>query len=790
MEDIMELLSKTLLWDDLPLSQVLVTDHYCSNALQKEISYLLSFSTKRLLSGFYETAGLTTDASRYPGWESSLIGGHTLGHYLTAVAQASVNPGASPKDKETLLEKLHVLVDGLQFCQQHSQGEPGFIFGATLLDPKQVELQFDHVEQNRTNIVNEAWVPWYTMHKLLAGLADVYEITGYEPAKAVLIGLADWVLARTRHWSDEVQATVLGIEYGGMNDCMYEVYKITGTADYAWAAHKFDEESLFAAVHSGQKNVLNNRHANTTIPKFLGALNRYLALGSKEQIYLDYAECFWQMVVERHTYITGGNSEWEHFGEDFVLNAERTNCNCETCNTYNMLKLSHKLFLITGNPKYLNYYEKTLTNAILSSQNPETGMSMYFQPMATGYFKVYGTPFDKFWCCTGSGMENFTKLGDSIYYRKNNTIVVGQYRSCVLTLPDIGLELLQEANLLSSEEVRFTLHIKEKTPVELCLWFRIPDWAVKEPVVCADAGIQVARSGEFLIASGLFSDGTVLKLKIPFGLSAANLPDGKNVYAFSYGPFLLSAELGTDHLEESVTGVIVTIPTRQTPEEPIVISSKQETVEEFMQNLSRHLLKEPDRPVFHLTGTSLPLTFSPHFMQHQQRYGIYWEFKVSTVNSSASTSVSGQQNEYTVIDTVQPGYGQYESDAKHQLQTINSVGQTQCGTCRYANAGGRFSYRLELAAEQVTWLKLTLSSRDNGRPLKITAGQTVIYEERVHLSEETEFQELLLPIPESEVENAVKDKDYGLLLTFCFEGNPLEPSAAIYQFLSTCKKKL
>ena len=238
------------------------------------------------------------------------------------------------------------------------------------------------------------------MHKIIAGLLDVSEFTGSEKALEVAEGLGDWTYERVSGWSDAVHNTVLSIEYGGMNDCLYELYKETGEERYAIAAHAFDEDALFRRVASGKADVLNDLHANTTIPKFLGALNRYMTADGKtiggEKVdasaYLKYAETFWDMVVEHHTYVTGGNSEWEHFGRDDVLDAERTNCNCETCNVYNMLKLSRALFEITGERKYADYYENAFYNAILSSQNPETGMTMYFQPMATGYFKVYGEP--------------------------------------------------------------------------------------------------------------------------------------------------------------------------------------------------------------------------------------------------------------------------------------------------------------------------------------------------------------------------------------------------------------
>ena len=287
-------------------------------------------------------------------------------------------------------------------------------------------LQFDNVESGKTNISTQAWVPWYTMHKILAGLTDAYEVAGNETALEVANKLATWIADRANSWDTSTQNKVLSVEYGGMNDALYQLYKVTDASnkeDFYSAAHKFDETSLFEGVLKGTDNILNNKHANTTIPKFLGALCRYETDDTQTK-YLQYAESFWQMVIDKHTYVTGGNSEDEHFGADNVLDGERTVCNNETCNTYNMLKLSRRLFVITGDKKYADYYETTLINAIMSSQDHKTGLTMYFQPMASGYQKVFGTFENSFWCCTGSGMENFTKLQDSIYFKGKNVIAV------------------------------------------------------------------------------------------------------------------------------------------------------------------------------------------------------------------------------------------------------------------------------------------------------------------------------------------------------------------------------
>ena len=458
----------------LSLSKVTLKDSYLVNAFEKEVMYLTAFDTDKLLAGFRETAGVDMrGAERYPGWESMLIGGHTLGHYMTACVKSCESANCNAADRQELLMILKRLVDGLKECQE--AGKTGFLFGAIILDRENVELQFDYVEENKTNIITQAWVPWYTMHKLFEGLVSVVnmDVDGNLAAdikaitKEITTKLADWVYGRTNSWSEELHKIVLGIEYGGMNDCMYDVYLITGKKEHLEAAHAFDQVELFERVLHANKgdNILNNHHANTTIPKFVGALKRYIVTG--DQVYFDYASHFWGLVVNNHTYITGGNSEWEHFGEDLVLDKERTNCNCETCNVYNMLKMTKLLFLITGGVKYADWYDNTFINSILSSQNPKTGMTTYFQPMESGYYKVYGERFNKFWCCTGTGMENFTNLQESFYFETDDALIVNQYFSSSVTWKNV--EITQCAWIPQSEQVSFLI----KQPLANNILFRL-----------------------------------------------------------------------------------------------------------------------------------------------------------------------------------------------------------------------------------------------------------------------------------------------------------------------------
>lgn len=824
------------------MTDVVVTDEYYDNSLQKEIAYLESLDENRLLAGFKETAayakGMTEaertafldGATRYGtekntgNWENSLIGGHTLGHYLSAISQAVVNPGTKEEDKQKLQEKLDNIIDTLKVCQEYSRDssacKEGYIFGATLLgNTSNLEFQFDNNEKGWINISTQSWVPWYTMHKILAGLVEAYELTGDEDALAVAEGVGEWTYNRASSWNAATRKVVLGIEYGGMNDALYELAKCTKDAakqeHFIAAAKIFDEDiavgsaskSLFQMVKDGDKNCLSGKHANTTVPKFLGSLNRYVVLSGlgklteNDKVYLEYAKSFWEMVVNKHSYITGGNSEWEHFGEDEILNGERTNCNNETCNTYNMLKLSRGLFMITGEKKYADFYERVLINAIEASQNPESGMSMYFQPMATGYFKVYSTETEDFWCCTGSGMENFTKLNDSIYYYKDNNVVVNQYRSSELTYEEKNLKLVQEADMLTGTTQKFTVQtVSGEEDVDVNLLFRIPDYAASDITIkVAGTEYEYAVVDGYAVVTGPFVKGTEITVDIPMEVTYEKLPDSENTYGFKYGPFVLCAQLGSEHTTRGTdtmeTGVTVDIPKASiVSTENILISGKVETVENYLNNINTYFEKSvtDGKLSFKMKETDQELTFVPYYSEHTNRYGIYWNLLTDEEGIESAKVIEEKTKTYEnkKLDTTQPGYGQYENDDLHKMEESKSVGQTSDGTSRLAQAGGYFSYRMVVSDDKNTSLICSFRKSDNGKTIKISVGNTVIANETLNYDgDEAVYSKMFTigkDVAAANKEIYTKDEESVNVVRVKFEsGKADEDSAEVYGYIYT-----
>ena len=733
--------------EEFSMKNVTLLDSYEQNAFQKEVEYLKSLEPDRLMRGFGDISGRKINAEKYGGWETSAIQGHTLGHYLTAVSQSYASSG----DKE-LKEITDYMISVLKGCQLQN----GYLHAIP-------EDHFDRIESGNTS---GTWVPWYSMHKILAGLIDVYTFTGNKDALTIASKLGDWVYSHTSKWTPETQKTVLNVEYGGMNDCLYNLYKYTENENHLSAAHSFDEMSLFEPLYNGE-DILNGKHANTTIPKIVGAINRYTVTG--EEYYLQVAANFWEMVVQNHTYITGGNSEWEHFGEPKVLDAERTNCNCETCNTYNMLKLTRALFKATGDKKYGDYYENTFINAILSSQNPETGMTTYFQPMATGFFKVYSSPIDHFWCCTGSGMENFSKLGDSIYFYGADSIFVNRYTSSSVIWEEKGLTITQNADLPT---VKFTVNGNAEVKIVL----RVPDWCEEKPTVKINGEKEYVRVKDgFITLDRQWNDGDVVEYTMEMKVTVHPLPDNENTVAFKYGPWVLSANMGQNEMNTSTTGVNVTVPLWDATTSDILIVEKG-SVNKWLRNIEENLVRIGNSLEFELKGTNQNLIFSPHYKQHTSRYGIYF-----TLTDSKTKLPQNESDKYIVIDSLPVGNDQYEFS--HNLKSENSTSGNHKGLMfRDASSEGWFSYDMAVDNTTTNYIRVKYYSGDVGRRFKILIDDEIFQNVTLEDPNPNNFYDVYYKIPQE----MIGDKEK---ITIKFQAETGSFAGGIFDKFSIVKEK-
>ena len=768
---------------DCGIENVTLADSYLLNAAQKENDYLLSMSSKKFLYEFYKVSGLTPPTEEgYQGWERSNgtnFRGHTFGHYMSALSQAYV--GAKNEDeKAALLVQIRDAVEGLKECQDaYAEKKPasaGYVsaFRESILD------QVDGSGASDENVI----VPWYNLHKVLAGLIDIYTFVDdkelAETALGIAEGFGEYVFNRCSRLSDNT--VMLRTEYGGMNEALYELYDITGNTHFKAAAEYFDEVTLFDALAANQ-DVLNGKHANTTIPKLTGALKRYTVMKDNEEYYDALTEKeqeelekyktaainFWDIVVVHHTYITGGNSQSEHFHEADKLYYDATKSDydgastCETCNTYNMLKLSRELYKLTKDKKYMDYYENTYINAILSSQNPETGTTMYFQPMAPGYNKVFNRPHDEFWCCTGTGMENFSKLGDTMYFTEESDVYVNMYFSNTFAFEKQNLKLTQEAKIPNEDEVTVKVAALDGSEVKTGtnLKFRIPDWVAGEATILVNGeelnGADDAQSGYVTVAE--VKAGDVVKLKFPMEVRAYATQDNKDFVAFRYGPVALSAALGTNNIEAySPNGILVRVGTKDGSCQS-VITVQNMSVDEWITNVKENLVRiedgEDGKVQFKLNNTdSSDLIYTPHFMRYKERYGLYMLFEEPGSEAGQKRIRDRKERlreEEMAIDTL-TNFDENNSEfAKNLKYEKSSTGSFNGRLYRDAQKDGWFSYDMQINPDsEKNYLICTWYSGDKGRSFDLyingeklqsiaitgDAGTNVFYTQRIEIPAE------------------------------------------------------
>src|SRR5664279_5302348 len=436
-----------------PLNEVRLLDGPFKHAQDLDAQYLLSLDVDRLLHSFRINAGLPSTAKPYGGWEEpkSEVRGHFVGHYLSACALMYASTG-----DERLKQKGEALVAGLAECQAK------FPSGYLSAYPEEF---IDRVEKQQ-----RVWAPYYTLHKILAGLLDMYALCSDPQALEVARKFGDWAIARNARLTDAQMQVMLGNEHGGMNECLANLYALTGEEKYLAISKRFNHQAVIGPAMLRQDR-LTGLHANTQFPKFIGVSRQYELTG--DESLRSAATFFWDTVVHERSYVIGGNSDGEMFTPKEKLSTAFGPSTTETCNTYNMLKLTRHLFCWDPQVEYADYYERALYNHILSSQNPEDGMMCYYVPLRNGSHKSYCTHDDSFWCCTGTGVENHAKYGDSIYFHTgDSTLYVNLFIASELDWKERGIKVRQETQFPTMDTTKMTFSCEK--PVDLELKLRWP----------------------------------------------------------------------------------------------------------------------------------------------------------------------------------------------------------------------------------------------------------------------------------------------------------------------------
>jgi len=553
-----------LVAEPFSLSEVTLTPSKFTENRDRMLSYLESVNDDSMLYVFRDAAGLDTTGT-YPlgGWDAPdvKLRGHTTGHYMTALAQAY----AETKN-EKFKQKLDYIVDELAKCQEAlpsqdngmgGKNSEGYLAGYP-------EKQFILLESFATYGTGEdqVWAPYYTNHKIMAGLLDAYKLAGNEKALEIAKKMGDWVYGRlskcTREQLDRMWSIYIAGEFGGMNEIMAELYRISGKKEYIEAAKFFDNTPLFNACAAGE-DILADMHANQHIPQITGCLRIYEQ--TNEKFYYDVAENFWDMVVNHRQYCNGGTGEKERFKGRDEIAKHLEGYEAETCATYNMLKLTRNLFFHAPDAKYMDYYERGLYNGILPSLlTVRSGNNVtYFTPLAPGSRKEFGNGYT---CCAGTGMENHTKYQDSIYFRTrdNSALYVNLYIPSVLNWEEKGFKMRLETNWPSQQSSKFIIEKGGRLDIN----FRVPYWAESGFTIEINGKVQEmdALSGSYVTVGRRWKEGDEIVVSYPYSLRLERTPDDSTVGALFYGPILLvgkdrrsdfiELKLNTEDLSQSI----------------------------------------------------------------------------------------------------------------------------------------------------------------------------------------------------------------------------------------------
>lgn len=696
--------------------------------------YLLRLDAARLLARFRTDAGLETKVEGYDGWERDTIGGHSLGHYLSACAKMYAGTG-----DERFKQRVAFIVDELALCQARNgeNGFPGYVAAIPGGKKALAEVAAGNIRSKGFDL-NGIWVPWYTLHKQMAGLRDAHAFCSNAKALEVWRGLADYCYGIVGGLTDEQLDRMLRCEHGGMNEVAADLWEITREPRYLDLARRFNDRRVLMPLAEG-RDILPGLHSNTQIPKLIGAARQYeltgdAALGSA-------ARFFFETVTRHHTYATGGNSMNEYMGPRDVLGARLEGNTTETCNTYNMLKLARHLHEWSGDAAIIDYSERALYNHILASKDPAGDGVCYFTPLRPGSTKPFQRPFEDFTCCVGSGMENHASYADAIYSRsqpaasshQSPSLLVNLFISSEVRWAQQGLRLVQETGFPDQEST--LLRFECKNPVRLALKIRMPGWLAGTPTVEVNgARIEVdTTKGTYCTIDREWKNGDQVRVSLPMQVTAEATPDDPDRVAFLYGPIVLAGVM-----EQTETDI------RRTPH--LVCDAAELT--------TRITRTDTGRLAFRTNHAARPadLPLMPLYRIGGERYMVYWKRLSESQWALRQGDIERAEAEQRAriartVDFFQPGEMQPERD--HGFDGVFTNAGEHLGR-RWRDAGPRgwIAFNLKAPKEGPAVLVCTYWGSDaGGREFDISIDDVVIATQVLDHAKPNEFFDVEYTIP-------------------------------------------
>ncbi|MCF7673762.1 MAG: glycoside hydrolase family 127 protein [Akkermansiaceae bacterium] len=689
------------------------------------VKYLLSLEPNRFLADFRRDAGLVPKAKQYGGWESMGVCGHNGGHYLSACSLAYASTG----DKR-FLERVNYFVSELAECQRANG--TGYVAG--IPDGKRVyaEIAAGNIRSEGFSL-NGCWVPNYTMHKIFAGLRDAYRHCDSKQALEVARGLADWFGKIHANLSEEQMQRILACEHGGLNETFADLYADTGEERYLKLARRFHHQAILDPLTRGEE-ILPGKHANTQIPKLVGLARLYEIAGNPDD--RAAAGFFWDRVVNHHSYLTGGHCDHEHFGEPDKLNDRLSDDTTETCNVYNMLKLTEHVFGWNPDAAVADFYERALLNHIRGSQHPD-GRVVYNLTLKPGGEKHYQSLYDSFTCCVGTGMENHVKYGEAIYFHDADGLWVNLFMPSELNWKERGLRVRQETKWPMGDTT--TLAFSSATPQEFTLRLRHPQWAVN--------GVRVTVNGEVVPGDSkpssyveirrTWKSGDRVEMKFPMSLRTEAMPDNPKRIGIFYGPTLLAAKLGA--ADESATAKSGEVPV-------VVVDGKP--VSQWVKPVAISKLN------FKTSGVGRPhdVELAPFFAIHDRRYTVFLDvFTAADWMRREAGILADREREARLkartVDVLRTGEQQPEKD--HNLQGEHTgSGDSGGRKWRHATDGGWFSFEMKVDPAMPGELQLTYWGGETGnRNFDILVDGRKIASQRLQQDKPGEFFDVIYPLP-------------------------------------------